>query len=231
VARSKARADSLILFDHDHKPNHDNISDITQTIDSSALSGNQQCSKSEGDSLKLMDDFAHKIASLHERPASNLKLTETGGKVSQNELTVAITSTDAPATTLDSSASIHTFNCGSNVSGKDARKSIKINRGTDSVHVFLHNGKKTNLWTPMTTDSNTINRNRISLLGNRNISSWGDDEDHNDHDQIHNRDLHEKRLLALKEMSSHERDRKRKMFLGSWDSALDAGKVSLFCEH
>ena len=66
-----------------------------------------------------------------------------------------------------------------------------------------------------------------ALLGNISVGKWDDDDDDDDNvadDQMEK--MVQARQVLSKQMDNKERARKRKMHLNSWDSVLDAGKVS-----
>ena len=82
----------------------------------------------------------------------------------------------------------------------------------------LHNAKR-KVWKPGTALAKAT---ECSLLGNKHISKWDDDEDANSLKQKEKK----MREYMVKEAKEEERLKKRKMYLNHWDRALDEGKVS-----
>ena len=206
-ARSKARVDSLVSLE-DGK--------IVHGID------HQMVIASMNRGFKEMGETA---SILKNASISSLTLTPRDNKIADT-FAGETKSTSKPTT---DSAHNQTFKLGmqqmahheGKTKTKAARKSIKINRGIDSVEVFLHDGKKANLWT---FNDQSKDLAEGSLLGNRPVSTW-EQEDNDGKVTTHNQNLVDKRDLALNELRSQSKSRKRKMFLDTWDANLDAGKV------
>lgn len=102
---------------------------------------------------------------------------------------------------------------------KDRLKSEKVltsNLGTKrgSVKVLLGKLKRVKkVWKPSLKESNG---GENTLLGNANVAKW-DDED-NDKDKL-------LRESVANELKQEQKNRKRKMYLNSWDASLDKGRV------
>ena len=94
-------------------------------------------------------------------------------------------------------------------------------------------------WQPSTLSAKDRHNNsdRSDLLGNFNIARWDDDEDggadadagasrsdDGDYDSAIVSSSMRRRQQAVKEMNAKEKSKKRKMYLDSWDAALDEGK-------
>ena len=101
------------------------------------------------------------------------------------------------------------------------------------IEVKVNRKKAKKAWQPSTLSAKDRHNNsgRSDLLGNFNIARWDDDEDggadagasRSDDSAIVSSSMR-RRQEAVKEMNAKEKSKKRKMFVDSWDAALDEGK-------
>ena len=101
------------------------------------------------------------------------------------------------------------------------KKEVSLNLGSNRGTVKVSRKIKRKAWKP---DASFNKSREGSLLGNRSISKWDDDEDA---DSFLKRKENKIREDMLKEDKEKEKSKRRKMYLGHWDRALDEGKVSL----
>jgi ubiquitin carboxyl-terminal hydrolase 36/42 len=101
---------------------------------------------------------------------------------------------------------------------KEVSLNLGSNRGTVKVSRKI---KQRKAWKP---DTSLNKSGEGSLLGNKIVSKWDDDEDA---DSLFKQEEKKLREAALKEVKEQEKSKKRKMYLDHWDRALDEGKVSL----
>ena len=117
---------------------------------------------------------------------------------------------------------------------KKDKKDITLDLGArGKVKVVLGRlKKKKSSWKPAVNGKSRNDQVGCSLLGNRVVSGWGDDDDGNDTAPKNAKAKAKiKRAVKLREKvfqetKLKEKSRKRKMYLDSWDAGLDSGKVS-----
>ena len=96
------------------------------------------------------------------------------------------------------------------------KKSLTLNQGTKggSIQVLLGKLKrKKKAWKPSIGQGDSESR---GLLGNAEVSKW-DDSDNMDDSLL--------RKTILRESKQEQKSRKRKMYLDTWDAALDRGRT------
>ena len=110
---------------------------------------------------------------------------------------------------------------------KGKTKEIALDMGSRGrVKVLLRklNNKK-KAWKPQTSSKFSSNKD-TGLLGNRSVSTWDDDDGA---ESLHEKKQSSKearlRETVFTETKLEEKDRKRKMYVNSWDAGLDAGKL------
>jgi Ubiquitin C-terminal hydrolase len=109
------------------------------------------------------------------------------------------------------------------------KKEISLDMGSmGRVKVMLRSLKARNkAWKPLPKAKEGPTKEN-SLLGERAIGGWDDDDDESKETETRNTSLEKEakiRRTIFSETKLHEKSRKRKMYLDSWDRALDAGKV------
>jgi len=231
MARSKARADSLVSLEEGksvHRLDHQILSknSVSPITDNAMPLEKTFPLKTKMESSGLLVSNMKNDSRLNQISSSAVKSspqTENNGlRGESNHRQIS----DSTVVNHNKSTSVQQPTRNENRTGaKDSRKSIKINRGVDTVEVFLHRGKTTNLWTPNTMSKPGKNLVQASLLGNRAVSTWDNDDEK---DTANNQEFIERRTSAMNEISSQVKGTKRKMFLDIWDTNLDAGKVRLF---
>ena len=108
--------------------------------------------------------------------------------------------------------------------------------GGSKIEVKVNRKKAKKAWQPSTLSSKERHNKsgRSDLLGNLNIGRWDDEEDdgagtagRSDDERYDNAVVSSsmrRRQKAVQEMNAKEKSKKRKMYLDSWDAALDEGK-------
>ena len=108
------------------------------------------------------------------------------------------------------------------------RKEIALDMGSmGRVKVMLRklNNKNKRAWKPSKPSKFSSNKD-IGLLGNRSVSTWDDDDEADDAKSLQHVSKYAKlRETVFTETKLEEKDRKRNMYLNSWDAGLDAGKL------
>lgn len=101
------------------------------------------------------------------------------------------------------------------------KQSLTLDQGSKrgSVEVVLRKVKNKKVtWKPTRSAGND---EESGLLGNTKVSKW-DEDDESDGPTTQSSNF---RAAALKELKREERNRKRKMYLDSWDAGLDKGRT------
>jgi len=103
------------------------------------------------------------------------------------------------------------------------RATIRVNSSTgNKIEVSLNNiRQKRSPWNR--NGNNDSSRGQNTLLGNKNVGRWDDDEE-DGNENLQNKKTTDLREALSKQMDKNDRRRKRGMYLNSWDAALDAGK-------
>lgn len=115
-----------------------------------------------------------------------------------------------------------------------AKKDLVLDQGSRGrVRVLLRKlkDKKKKAWKPQVSNKLVKDDKAVGLLGNKVVSGWDDDSDTdaNVHDNYEKKKSPNKdakfRKAMFEKNKKDEKESKRKMYLDSWDSALDAGRV------
>eukprot|EP00978_Attheya_sp_CCMP212_P016642 scaffold43752_cov51-Attheya_sp.AAC.11 len=92
------------------------------------------------------------------------------------------------------------------------------NHQPGKIEIVVGSFQKTNLWKPAVLPSKSDGHSDNELLGTFKIQKWDDE------DEVPEKSSQREAALKIMEMKNQER--KRKMRLNRWDSALDEGRVS-----
>ena len=243
---SSSEGSSSSESDTNKKPKNSNVHSQSKDEDSSNSSSSSDSdstgnSSSEDSSSDDSSDEKETNSSITSSGKSNMKILQTN---KTSKLKIEESSSDSDSGTSSSSEESSssqndkkslqvlpknsltpkTVSNTASTKNDSKRATIRVNSSTgNKIEVSLNNiRQKRSPWNR--NGNNDSSRGQNTLLGNKNVGRWDDDEE-DGNENLQNKKTTDLREALSKQMDKNDRRRKRGMYLNSWDAALDAGKV------